>query len=146
MQRYVPNAVSYTPGEPRVFVAFEDRSRDLSGLLDFGTVVQIFPGHLAWQVSGETAPDFARSVREFFRAHEFLDRDFVAAVGDPVVIGLVMGAAADENAGRVTVLKWDRLPCGRCGKYRKNCSDEMCPREVRGRYIAVPTLAPWSKR
>jgi hypothetical protein len=143
---YVPNAVSYTPGAPRAFVAFEDRGRDLSGLMDFANVVQIFPNSMAWQLTGETAPQFAEAVRAFFRAHEFTDRDSVVAVGDPVAIAILTSAAADENAGRVAVLKWDRLPCTVCAKFRKSCTAAGCPREVRGRYINIPVRLPWARK
>lgn len=38
----------------------------------------------------------------------FNDADSILAVGDPVVIGIVVAVAAQVNDGRVAVLKWDR--------------------------------------
>jgi hypothetical protein len=131
------NAVNYEPGKPRVFLAFEDRSRDLSGLLEFGTVLQIFPGKQAWQTTTDTAPQVYQALRNFFRTHDFTDQDFVVALGDPVAIALLVLAAAAENGGRVQVLRWDRLPCLTCGTFRRTCNRPDCPREIRGRYAPV---------
>jgi hypothetical protein len=41
---YVPVATAYEVGKPRVFQPFEDRGRDTSGLLTFGTVMPRFDG------------------------------------------------------------------------------------------------------
>ncbi len=136
--RYIANSVQYIPAKPRVFVPFEDRNRDLSQLLDFGTVIQVFPSHLSWQLNPETIADFTSATNNFFAAHDFTDDDFVVAIGDPVVIAIFTHIAAEHNGGRVRVLKWDRLPCGRCNKYRQTCGDERCPKELRGRYLVLP--------
>jgi hypothetical protein len=138
VMRYVTNSLNYQQGQPRVFVPFEDRNRDLSQLLEFGTVLQVFPGHLSWQLKPETSLDFTMAVKRFFAAHDFTDDDFVVAIGDPVVIAVFTHAAAMVNSGRVKVLKWDRLPCVRCNKYRQTCGDELCPKELRGRYLVLP--------
>lgn len=136
--RYIPNSLTYLPNKPRVFVPFEDRSRDLSQLLEFGTVLQVFPSHLSWQLKAETTDEFLQSCERFFGVHGFTDDDYVVAIGDPVVIALFMVAASTQNRGRAKVLKWDRLPCERCSKYRKECPDAACPRDLRGRYLVLP--------
>lgn len=137
--RYVPVATGYIPGKARVFLPFEDRSRDLSGLLDFGTVVQIFDSKVRWQLTSETANQYAIAVREYFRAHAFTDTDAVVAIGDPLVIAATIHAAAEENAGRVTVLRWDRLRCASCRNYdNRGCATHV----IIGRYMRVDLQLP----
>ncbi len=41
----------------------------------------------------------------------FSDADYLLAVGDPVAIGIAAAIAADENNGRVAMLKWEREAC-----------------------------------
>lgn len=136
--RYLANVVNYDPKKPRCFVPFEDRNRDLSALLDFGTVLQVFPSHLSWQLTPESVHDFTLACKRFFAAHDFTDDDFVVALGDPVVIGIFIYAAAQANAGRAKVCKWDRLPCDVCNKYKQSCAKDNCPQELRGRYLVLP--------
>lgn len=136
--RYIANAVSYDPKTPRVFVPFEDRQRDLSQLLEFGTVLQVFASHLSWQLTPETTLDYTLACKRFFAAHDFTDDDFVVAIGDPVAIAIFTYAAAFTNTGRVKVLKWDRLPCDVCSKYKALCGRSGCPGELRGRYLVLP--------
>ena len=38
----------------------------------------------------------------------FSDDDYLLAVGDPIAIGIATAVAAEENGGRVCMLKWDR--------------------------------------
>jgi len=38
----------------------------------------------------------------------FSDDDVLLAVGDPIAIGIATAIAAEENGGRVNMLKWDR--------------------------------------
>jgi len=138
--RYTPNVVDYPLDKPRVFVPFEDRKRDLSDLLEFGTVIQIFPGHLAWQLNSSTTEEFITAVRGFFQAHDFTNDDYVVAIGDPVVISIMTYLAARQNSGRVRLLKWDRLPCEMCLKFRCECASP----QVRGRYLEVAVKLPWT--
>lgn len=138
MTRYIANVMNYDPKKPRVFVPFEDRGRDLSQLLDFGTVLQVFPAQLSWQLTSETTHDFTLACKRFFAAHDFTDDDFVVAIGDPVVITIFTHAAAQANNGRVQVCKWDRLPCAVCNKYWQRCNKNECPAELRGRYLILP--------
>jgi ribosomal protein L37AE/L43A len=39
---------------------------------------------------------------------DFSDDDYIIAVGDPVAIGIVTAIAAENNRGRVKMLRWDR--------------------------------------
>ena len=39
----------------------------------------------------------------------FDDDDWLLAMGDPAIIGIAFAIAAGANAGRVNMLKWDRL-------------------------------------
>lgn len=114
---FTPQPVSYPPGVSRVFVPFEDRNRDLSALLEFGTVVQLFGKDHHWQLTSETTAAYLAAARGFFRAHDVTDHDAVVAIGDPVVITLTTLAAAEANNGRVTVLRWARVPCSKCGRF-----------------------------
>lgn len=141
---YLAARATYPVGQPRVFIPFEDRSRDLSGLLEFGTVVQIFPASRAWQLTDATVEQFTTAVRAFFRAHEFLDRDFVAALGDPTVIATVVACAAAENRGRVPVLRWSSLRCATCGQRRPN--PDCASHEVVGRYVPINLRLPFGSR
>jgi hypothetical protein len=118
-----------------VFVPFEDRKRDLTDLLGFGTVVQIFGSEVPWQLTTERVPAYLAAVRRYFRAHDVTDRDFIVAIGDPVVITLTALAAAEANAGRVTMLRWARLPCRYCDRYTPI---KPCPNhERRGVYHPI---------
>jgi hypothetical protein len=38
----------------------------------------------------------------------FDDEDWLLAMGDPAIIGIAFAIAADANAGRVNLLKWDK--------------------------------------
>jgi hypothetical protein len=136
--KYLPNPVAYEPGKPRAFLAFEDRRRDLSDLLNFGTVIQIFPSETQWQLSTGTAPMFREALERFFQAHDFTDQDFVVALGDPIVIHLLIATAAQTNGGRVKVLKWDRVPCPECNRWK-------CEHPPRGRYFPVALRGPVAK-
>lgn len=141
IHRYIVNDVAYAPGVPRVFLAFEDRQRDLSGLLEFGTVLQLFPSRLKWQLTTETVPDFLAAVQAFFKAHDFTEQDAIAALGDPVAIAILVTLAAKQNAGRARVLRWDRRPCEACGKHwtvNAACADHA----ITGRYIPVEVVLP----
>ena len=140
--RFIPIATAYQAGAPRVFLPFEEgngRLRDLSGLLDFGTVVQIFDGQAPWQLTDETATQYAEATRAYFRAHGFTPADAVVAIGDPLVISITVAMAAQESGGRVTVLRWDRLPCVRCGRYKNlECREHV----IAGRYVPVRVTLP----
>jgi hypothetical protein len=139
--RYTPERAAYEPGKPRVFLAFEERSRDISSLLDFGTVIQIFPSSQRWQLTTEAAPDFLTALKGYFEAHDFTDQDAVAAIGDPVVVAAVTHMAARQNGGRVTILKWDRLPCPTCGGYSVKggtCWDHT----ITGKYLPITLWFP----
>lgn len=141
--RYVPVATAYEPGAPRVFLPFEDRGRDLSGLLDFGTVVQIFDGRAPWQLTNDTASQYAEAVRAYFRAHAFGAGDAVVAIGDPLVIAITVAMAAQESGGALTVLRWDRLPCPACGRYSPTgCGAHV----ITGRYVPVKFQLPLDHR
>lgn len=39
---------------------------------------------------------------------DFDDNDFLLAMGDPIAIGLAVAIAANNNGGRIKMLKWDR--------------------------------------
>lgn len=134
-RKLLPQAGGAAPGLPRVFLAFEERGRDVSGLLEFGTVMQVFESDTPWQVTSATAPGMAEAFAGYFKAHDFTDDDYVVAIGDPVAIALIIHAAAEMNRGRVKVLRWDRLPCAKCGTYRgKRCTAHALKN---GRYSPV---------
>ncbi len=140
--RYLPEPTAYVPGQPRVFVPFEDRKRDLTELLEFGTVITVFKGAAPWQLTQDTIDQYAEAMREFFRAHEFGDRDFLVAIGDPLVIATTFAVAAQQNHGRATVLRWDRLPCSKCGRFRWSSGCPIGKHEDRGRYSPVTAQLP----
>jgi len=118
--RFIHNDLAYRAGEPRVFLPFEDRRRNMEDLLRFGTVLTIFPSSVSWQLDGFVdARDFSEAVRNVFRVHQYnFARDFVVLAGDPLVIALTLAAAASIDLARqVTALKWDRHPCPQCRRY-----------------------------
>ena len=39
----------------------------------------------------------------------FDDEDWLLAMGDPAIIGIAFAIAADANAGRINMLKWDKM-------------------------------------
>jgi len=39
----------------------------------------------------------------------FDDEDWLLAMGDPAIIGIAFALAADANAGRINILKWDKM-------------------------------------
>lgn len=47
-----------------------------------------------------------RTLKEKLR--NFTDEDFILPVGDPVLIATVAMVAAQQNGGRVKMLKWDK--------------------------------------
>lgn len=52
--------------------------------------------------SGPTVDIIRRKLRDFG------DADYLIAIGDPAVIGIACAVAAQQNAGRFKLLKWDR--------------------------------------
>lgn len=122
-------------GKPRVFIPFEDRKRDLTGLLEFGTVVQVFTSDSPWQVREGAGVEAA--IAAFFATVDFTDNDAIACLGDPVAVAVMVANAAKINKGRVRVLRWDRIPCDTCHTYRRTCSRSDCPGIVKGRYVPV---------
>lgn len=140
MRTYTPLPAPPNDGKPRVFVPLEDRKRDLSGLLEFGTVVQMFDARSPWQLPAGQGADLFAAARDYFVLHEFGDRDYLALVGDPATLATVAAAAGDVNRGAVRALRWDRVACAACGSYRRSCGRVDCPRTIAGRYVLVPLV------
>ena len=125
----------------RVFLLFEDRGRDISGLLEFGSVVQVFDSASPWQVPSDAllASGFTHALQSYFATHGFTDADYVVAMGDPVAIAAAVHEAARVNGGRVRVLRWERLPCPSCRRFAT--INRTCPtHRVTGRYVTVPLV------
>ena len=43
------------------------------------------------------------------RLRGFGDDDWLLALGDPAIIGVAFALAAEQNHGRIAVLKWDKM-------------------------------------
>lgn len=135
-------SLRYSPDRPpdaslgsRCFLAFEDRGRDITGLLEYGTVAQLFAPGVPWQITPTRVDEFVRAVTGYFSTHGFNDGDFIVAIGDPVVVAVMTAVAARFNRGSVTMLKWDRIPCPTCGRFKNpECHG---PRDIHGRYVPI---------
>ena len=88
-------AVFVTQENPRVDIVSALRWGDLTSLASPFDQVHLDPGRIV--------ADLRRKLRNFG------DDDWLLAMGDPAIIGIAFAIAADANAGRVNILKWDRL-------------------------------------
>jgi hypothetical protein len=89
---------------PTVFVVQESPGKDIIAAASFGNIEVLMPPNRQIMFSPVPA---VRHIRDKLR--NFSDEDFILAIGDPVAIGVACAIAADINAGRVKILKWDRL-------------------------------------
>src|SRR5690606_23005204 len=86
-----------------VYITQDMRGRDVSDAAAYGDLEIIIP-------EGEQVYSTQPTVKKIMRKlMNFSDDDYLLLSGDPVVIGIACALAARFNAGRVKVLKWDRL-------------------------------------
>lgn len=70
--------------------------------MKYGKLETIFPPNM--QVSISASP----AVRKLISVlSKLTDGDYLLLSGDPVLIGLAVAVATDQNRGRVNLLKWD---------------------------------------
>jgi hypothetical protein len=60
------------------------------------------------QIMLATAPTVSQLRSKLRDLRDYSDEDFLLAMGDPIAIGLAVAIAANNNGGRVKMLKWDR--------------------------------------
>jgi len=88
---------------PTVFAVQEMPNHDISGAMKYGDIDVLMP--FGSQIAFSTAPAVRRMRRKL---QNFGDKDFLLLAGDPVAIGMACAIVAFYNAGRYSVLKWDR--------------------------------------
>ena len=87
--------VFVTQENPRVDILPATQWGDLTSLASPFDQILTNPGRLVAQIK--------RKLKRFD------DDDWLLAMGDPAIIGIAFAIAAGANAGRVNMLKWDRL-------------------------------------
>jgi hypothetical protein len=89
-----------------VYVVQESSGKNLAPARDYGSLVYLLSGKFNHQVVGNTE-DLVAHLKQ--RLRNFGDKDYILAIGDPSAIGAAVAIAANNNGGRVNVLKWDRF-------------------------------------
>lgn len=88
---------------PIVYVVQESPGKNLLGAADFGTVRVLLPSDRQVVFSpGPTVFDLRQQLQKFS------DDDYLLPIGDPAAIAIACMVAAENNLGRVKLLKWDR--------------------------------------
>lgn len=88
---------------PTVYVVQESPGKNLLPASDYGTVEVLLPPNYQMMF---TPQPVVRQLRHKLR--NFCDDDYILALGDPTAIGVACTIAANNNAGRFRMLKWDR--------------------------------------
>lgn len=87
----------------KVYVVQESPGKNILGAADFGTPeillssdrqVIFSPGPVVFELRN--------------RLQRFSDDDYILPIGDPAAIAITCMVAAENNLGRVKLLKWDR--------------------------------------
>tara|TARA_R110002020_G_scaffold405473_3_gene615514 strand:- start:390 stop:833 length:444 start_codon:yes stop_codon:yes gene_type:complete len=87
--------VFVTQENPRVDILPATQWGDLTSLATPFDQILTNPGRLVAQIKR--------------KLERFDDEDWLLAMGDPAIIGIAFAIAADANAGRVNMLKWDKM-------------------------------------
>jgi len=85
-----------------VYVVQESPKYSVLPASEYGELKVLLP---PGQIMLATAPTVSL-LRKNLR--DYSDDDFLLAMGDPIAIGLAVAIAANNNGGRVKMLKWDR--------------------------------------
>jgi hypothetical protein len=97
MTVYVPQEILYKNSKgalvPKFSLHKAEEFGDLQVLLPYGNVML------------SPQPMIARLRKAL---QHFSDEDYILAVGDPAAIGATVGIAANNNGGKVSLLRWDR--------------------------------------
>ena len=93
---YVPNEPFRTVGGKQVSII------DLTPAARFGDIEILTSGRFAALSTMPLIQDLRKCLKDFN------DEDYIVAVGDPAVIGIVCAVAAHFNRGRFKMLKWDK--------------------------------------
>ena len=87
--------VYVTQENPRVNIVSAAKWGDLEPLTNPFDQIHINPSRIVAQIR--------RKLREF------TDDDWLLAMGDPAIIGVAFAVASEQNHGRVSLLKWDKM-------------------------------------
>lgn len=86
-----------------VWVVQEVPGRNVLPAKKFGALQTLIGAHQQIVVDSESAVQLIKQ-----KLTTFGDGDYLIAIGDPAAIGIACAAAAQANAGRFKLLKWDR--------------------------------------
>lgn len=96
----------YVVCEPSKMVAGQRvATKDLSPASAWGEVVVLLQTNQS-TLNSEPTVDLL-----YQRLKNFNDDDYLIPIGDPILMCMAMAVAAEQNDGRVNLLKWDRIQC-----------------------------------
>lgn len=101
-------SVVYVPHVPRKRVDNADGSKswmdtvDLTPAAVYGSLQVVFQSPYISILPAPMVVEAKHTLRNF------CDDDYVVAVGDPVAIAITSALAAENNMGRLKLLRWDR--------------------------------------
>lgn len=87
-----------------VYVVQEVPGRNVLGARQYGDLKVLLPSNVNIILS--PAPTIRR-LKDALR--NFGDPDYLLLMGDPAVIGLACVLASENNRGKYSILKWDRI-------------------------------------
>lgn len=86
-----------------VWVVQEVPGRNVLPAKKFGALQTLLGAHQQIVVDSGSAVQLIQQ-----KLATFCEDDYLLAIGDPAAIGIACAAAAQANAGRFKILKWDR--------------------------------------
>lgn len=88
---------------PTVYVVQESPGKNILGASDFGEIKMLLPSDNQIIFSpGPTTFELKNKLQKFS------DLDYIIPIGDPAAIAIACMVAAENNKGRLKLLKWDR--------------------------------------
>ena len=88
----------------RVFVTQENPKVNIVSAVSFGELVALTNPFDQMHLNP------ARLIAEIrLKIRGFSDDDWLLAMGDPAIIGVAFAIASENNGGRVSLLKWDKM-------------------------------------
>jgi|TARA_Y100000310_G_C20301387_1_gene631951 hypothetical protein len=86
-----------------VYIVQEPANRNFTPAKKYGKLKSLVPDRVQVQISA--APVIRRLRGEL---KDFSNNDYLLLSGDPIIIGLAIVVAGENNMGRINVLKWDK--------------------------------------
>ena len=86
---------------PKVYVV-QESTLNLAKATRFGELIALLPGRTNIVMSPQP---IIRELRK--KLKDFNDEDFLLTIGDPAAIAVCSMMAAEINAGKIKLLKWD---------------------------------------